>query len=65
MTVYSTENCPQCQFLKQLLAFKNISFDICTDEKILASKNITNVPMLDTDGKLMSFPEAMQWLKER
>ena len=63
MTIYTTENCPQCKFLKQKLKENGISFDICTDPEIMDLKKIKNVPMLELDnGTLLNFQNALRSL---
>ena len=63
MTVYSTEHCPQCQFLKQKMTEKHLLFDVCTDENILTEKGIVSVPVLGLDdGTLLRFADALKYV---
>ena len=63
MTIYTTEHCPQCKFLKKKLAEHGIAFNACTEIHILDKKNIKTVPMLELDdGTILNFQAAMRML---
>ena len=63
ITLYST-GCPRCNVLKQKLDSKKIKYDIFNDIDKMLEKGITNVPMLEVEGTMMSYPEAIKWLNE-
>ena len=63
ITLYST-GCPRCNVLKQKLDSKNIEYDVINDIDIMTEKGIETVPVLEVDGQLMKFPEAMEWVKK-
>lgn len=62
IVLYST-NCPNCRMLEKKLTDANIKFDICTDMEVMKEKNITSAPSLEINGKIYTFFEANQWLK--
>lgn len=62
VVLYST-GCPQCVVLESLLNQHNISFSKVTDQQTMIEKGFIHVPMLEVDGKILSFPEAMAWAK--
>ena len=41
-----------------------IRFDVIEDEAVFNEKGITLFPVLEVDDKMLSFTEAVQWLKE-
>lgn len=63
ITLYSTD-CPKCKILKQKLDEKNINYDICKDVNFMLSKGIKSVPMLEVDDEILSFNEAIFFIKE-
>lgn len=64
VTLYST-GCPRCQVLKTKLDNKKISYNIISDVSVMTDKGIQTVPVLDVDGKMFDFKEAVQWVNER
>lgn len=60
-----TTHCPVCKVLAKKMIAANIEYDECTDESIMRSKNIDAVPVLEIDGKLLSFKQAVEWVNER
>ena len=63
MTVYSTPNCPQCNFLKGKMVEKKMDFTTVYDEEAMRSKGIASVPVLEMDdGRLLDFREALQFV---
>ena len=63
ITLY-TINCPQCIILEKKLKIDGIRFDVIEDEAVFNEKGITLFPVLEVDDKMLSFTEAVQWLKE-
>lgn len=59
--LYST-NCPKCIVLSKKMEQKNIKYDIVTDVDLMQSKGFTSMPMLEVDGKLMDFGDAIKWV---
>lgn len=64
MILYSI-GCPQCEVLKKKLDESGISYTIETSEEVMKALGITAVPVLEVNGKLLSFGEAIRWIKER
>lgn len=59
--LYST-NCPKCIVLSKKMEQKNIKYDIETDVDLMQSKGFTSMPMLEVDGNLMDFGDAIKWV---
>jgi len=59
--LYST-NCPKCNILEKKLSSANIDFSIETDVEIMQSKGFMSAPMLEVDGKIMDFGDAIKWV---
>lgn len=64
VVLYST-GCPRCNVLKQKLDSKGITFTEDSDVEKMLSMNITQVPVLEVDGKRMEFVEANSWINEQ
>lgn len=62
ITLYST-GCPNCNILKMKLDKFNIEYDVENNMSKIVELGFRSAPMLDVDGKLMTFVEATQWLK--
>lgn len=61
ITLYST-NCPRCNVLAQKLTEKGVDFEICEDVDEMIRRDFTSAPMLEVDGNIMNFMEAINWL---
>ena len=64
ITLYST-GCPRCNVLVQKLDSKGIEYDVVSDIDIMTEKGIETVPVLEVDGQLMQFKEAIDWVNGR
>ena len=64
VTLYST-GCPRCNVLVQKLNSKGIEYDVVNDVDIMTEKGIETVPVLEVDGQLMQFKEAIDWVNGR
>ena len=42
-----------------------IEYDIVNDADLMVEKGFTSVPMLEADGKVMDFREAIEWVKDK
>ena len=60
-----TTNCPKCEILKEKLDSKNITYEVCSDIKIMVAKGFRSAPILEVDNKVLTFLEAVNWIKER
>lgn len=59
--LYST-GCPKCEILKKKMGEKNISYTEINDIDIMNEKNITFVPMLEIEGKLLNYKESVSFV---
>ena len=63
LKLYSLKNCPMCNYAKQLMAQKNISYEQITDVDVMSAKGIAHVPVLETeDGNLLTGKALIQYL---
>lgn len=62
--VYST-GCPQCEALEQMLDSHQIKYTVCSDREKMLSMGLTHVPVLEANGALMNFKEAITWIGAR
>lgn len=60
-----TNNCPKCEILQKKLTEKKIEYDIFSDVEKMLNKGINTVPLLEVDGKIMSFKQAVNWINKR
>ena len=58
-------NCPKCGVLKQKLEAKGIKYTTNSNTDDMRALGIHIVPMLQIDGKLMNFPDAVKWVNEQ
>lgn len=65
ITIYTTATCPKCKILKKKLDDKGIAYEEFTDEDEMQRMGIMSVPVLDVDGDLMDFPQAIKYVNER
>ena len=59
-----TVDCPKCKVLEKKLNNANISFEVCKDTKLMAERNIIKLPMLEVDGKMLTFKEAVDMINK-
>lgn len=64
ITLY-TIDCPKCKILEKKLNAANVEYSICKDRTIIASKGFDLMPVLDVDGRILKFGEAVKWVNER
>lgn len=64
ITLYST-HCPKCNVLTQKLTAKGIKFDVVDDIVEMRKKGFLSAPMLEVDGELMDFSEAVTWVNSK
>ncbi|MEG0898311.1 MAG: thioredoxin family protein [Oscillospiraceae bacterium] len=58
-----TTHCPKCHVLSQKLNEASVEFEEISDINQLMEMGLMQAPMLEVDGKLMSFVEAVQWIR--
>lgn len=63
--LYSNE-CPKCRTLEQLLNKEHVEYKIDSDISHMIEHGIQTVPVLQIgDEKLLSFDEAIQWIRKK
>lgn len=60
-----TTGCPLCKRLESMLDDANINYSTVTDVSIMADKGFMSAPMLEVEGKAMTYAEAKLWIGER
>lgn len=58
-----TIGCPSCKFLESELNNKHIEYIKLEDKQSLRKLGITTLPMLEVDGRKMTYKDALVWLK--
>ena len=61
--LYST-GCPKCQVLTKKLDAAGISYTVITDVDEMLALGIKSAPMLEIDGKMMDFSQAIAWVRD-
>ena len=64
IAIYST-GCPKCTILKKKLMQNDINFEEINDIDIMLNKGITQAPMLEIDGNIMDFKNAVEWINNK
>lgn len=59
-----TTDCPKCKILKQKLDEIGLSYDTNTNIKDMIDLGFTEAPMLNIDGEIMNFSNAMKYINE-
>lgn len=59
--LYST-GCPKCNVLKSKLDSKEIQYELVTDIKQMKNKGFMTAPMLEVDGNVYDFGEAVKFI---
>ena len=64
VTFYST-HCPKCSILEKKLKAANIDYIENNDVDVMLSKGLRTAPALEVDGKIYTFTQAIEWLKNQ
>ena len=64
ITVYTQDNCPKCKILKKKLDGKNIEYVECNDIDIMLTKGVESVPVIELDGNMFDYANAVKWVNE-
>jgi glutaredoxin len=64
VTLYTT-GCPQCRVLKQKLDEKGIVYNLETDVSKVIERGFSSAPVLEVDGNMMTFKDAVNWTNQR
>lgn len=59
-----TTHCPKCKVLTAKLKAKGVDYEEITDVDVMRDKGFMSAPMLEVDGKTMTFIEAIKWVNE-
>ncbi len=57
-----TTNCPQCKMLEGALKNKGLEFQTVYGEEEIAKRGYHSAPIMEADGHIMSFAEAVRWV---
>lgn len=63
--IFFSTHCPKCRALEMLLKQHNINYVEHTDVDEMISLGLTSAPGLKVGDNILSFPEAMKWVKEQ
>lgn len=63
--VYCRPSCFRCKHLKSMLTQNDISFIEEYNIDIMDEKGIDHVPMLEVDGALLNYDEALEWIEKK
>lgn len=61
IVLYST-GCPKCKVLSDKLQKNNLSYVLCSNEEEMLKRGFTTVPVLEVDGIIMNFKDAVTWI---
>lgn len=59
--LFST-HCPKCNVLESKLKQKNIDYEEVNDVDAMVQKGFTTVPMLEVNGVVYDFKQAVEWI---
>lgn len=62
--LYST-GCPKCEVLKKKLNEKGVPYTENNSADEMLALGITQVPVLDNNGTLMDFKQAVEWVNKQ
>lgn len=63
MIILYTTHCPKCKILEKKMNDKNIQYEMITDEDVMIEKGFMSAPMLEVDGNVMKYPDALKWVE--
>lgn len=64
IVLFST-GCPKCRVLKAKLEQSSIEYKENNDVDFMLEKGFTTVPVLEVDGIVYNFKEAVKWIEEQ
>lgn len=65
MIILYTTHCPKCKILEKKMNDKNIQYEMITDEDVMIEKGFMSAPMLEVDGNIMKYPDALKWIETK
>lgn len=60
--VLYTTGCAKCHVLEAKLKAKKVEYKEITDTEVMAEKGFMSVPVLEVNGKIMNFKNAVEWV---
>lgn len=57
-----SNHCPRCNVLESKLKQKSIDYKEVNDVEIMTQRGFTTVPMLEVDGVVYDFKQAVEWI---
>lgn len=64
VTLY-TIGCTKCVLLEKKLLEVGVDYKVCEDRDVMEQKGFDFMPVLEVDGQIMNFGEAIKWANER
>ena len=64
ITLY-TIDCPKCNVLEKKLNMKNIKYETIKDINVMQEKGFQQAPVLEVDGKIYNFEEAIKFVNNQ
>lgn len=64
MVMLYTIDCPKCKILESKLNSKNIPYEVFKDRDKMIEKGLSTMPVLEVDGDLLDFGQAVKWINE-
>lgn len=61
--IFYSNDCPKCKILKAKLDQKNIAYETCSDMDVMIDKGFNSMPILEIDGEILNYLEAVNWAK--
>lgn len=59
-----SNNCPRCKILKKKLDDNKINYEIIDDVDTMIDKGLSTVPVLEINGRMLDFKEAVEWVNK-
>ena len=57
-----SNNCPRCKILKKKLDDNKINYEIIDNVDTMIEKGLSTVPVLEINGRMLDFKEAVEWV---
>lgn len=62
--IFYTTHCPKCLVLAKKLEGAGIEYETFTDVDEMSKKGIMSVPMLEVNGTMLDFKQAVDWINK-
>ena len=59
-----SNNCPRCKILKRKLDDNKINYEVVDNVDIMIDKGLSTVPVLEINGRMLDFKEAVEWVNK-